>query len=160
MSTHQGGCLCGSLRYATIGHPERIVFCHCRFCQRATGSSFLLEAMFKRENFKLVFGAPTKYELTSEGSGKKVVVNFCPTCGTKIFLDLHRAPDMVGLYAGTFDDPNWFDRLGSNSKHIFLDFAQRDTLIHPNLPVFHEHTTTRDGQATEPVVFDKPHQVR
>lgn len=159
MVKHEGGCLCGALRYVTVGEPARIVFCHCQFCQRATGTSFLLEAMFPRDRFELLRGTPSRYELTSAGSGKSVVVNFCANCGTKIWLDLERAPTDIGLYSGTYDDPNWFERLGQNSKHIFLDFAQKDVLIHANVPVFHEHVTSRDGAPTEPLVFDATHQV-
>ena len=159
MENHQGGCLCGAIRYETVGPPARVVFCHCKFCQRATGSSFLLETMFEREKFALLKGQPARYELTSEGSGKRVVINFCAQCGTKIYLDLDSVPKDIGLYAGTFDDPSWFDRLGPNSKHIFLDFAQKDTLIHAGVSVFHEHVRRRDGTPTEPLVFDVPHQV-
>ncbi len=159
MLKHEGGCLCGAIRYETIGAPDRVVFCHCKFCQRATGSSFLLETMFARDKFKLLKGQPARYELTSVGSGKEVVINFCSNCGTKIFLDLERAPTDIGLYSGTYDDPSWFDRLGANSKHIFLDVAQKDTLIHAGVAVFHEHVRRRDGTPTEPLVFDVPHQV-
>jgi hypothetical protein len=160
MTTHAGGCLCGALRYETTGVPDRIVFCHCKFCQRATGTAFLLEAMFPRTRFRLTQGTPARYELTSAGSGKRVVINFCQACGTKLWLDLDRVPGDIGLYTGTYDDPNWFERLGANSKHIFLDFAQRDTLIHAGVPVFHEHVTGRDGAPATPVTFDRPHQVR
>jgi hypothetical protein len=157
---HAGGCLCGALRYETAGAPDRIVFCHCRFCQRPTGTAYLLEAMFARSRFSLLAGTPARYELTSEGSGKRIGVNFCTRCGTKIYLDLDRVPNDIGLYTGTYDDPNWFDRFGANSKHIFLDSAQQGTLIHSGLPVYREHITSRDGAATTPVVFDQPHQVR
>ena len=37
---HQGGCLCGKVRYETDGSPERSGVCHCRYCQLRTGSSF------------------------------------------------------------------------------------------------------------------------
>jgi hypothetical protein len=114
--------------------------------------------MFSRQNFKLLKGTPIRFEVTSEGSGKRVVINFCARCGTKIFLDLERVPGDIGLYSGTYDDPNWFERVGANSKHIFLDFAQKDTLVHAGVPVFREHVTRRDGSPTEPVVFDMPHK--
>ena len=39
-----GGCLCSELRYETLAEPQRITFCHCRFCQRATGSAFMVRA--------------------------------------------------------------------------------------------------------------------
>ena len=159
MAVHEGGCLCGALRYKTTGSPDRIVFCHCRFCQRATGTAYLLEAMFARTNFKLTDGTPDRYELISAGSGKKVVINFCANCGTKLWLDLDRVPNDIGLYTGTYDDPNWFDRLGANSKHIFFDFAQRGTLIHAGISVFHEHVTAREGKPSEPITFDTPHQI-
>src|SRR6187431_656365 len=41
MMIHAGGCLCSALRYETLAEPDRITFCHCRFCQRATGSAFM-----------------------------------------------------------------------------------------------------------------------
>ncbi len=160
MMKHEGGCLCGVIRYETVGPPDRIVFCHCKFCQRATGTAYLVETMFPRTRFKLVQGVPATYALTSAGSGRPVVINFCATCGTKIYLDLARVPGDVGLYSGTFDDPSWFDRLPANSKHIFLDFAQPGTLIPAAFPVFHEHVTRSDGTPTEPVVFTTPHAVR
>ena len=43
---HQGGCLCGTVRYRTVGRPERTTICHCTFCQRLTGSAFLVEPVF------------------------------------------------------------------------------------------------------------------
>lgn len=159
MTVHEGGCLCGAVRYETTGEPDRIVFCHCRFCQRATGSSFLLEAMFPRTRFRLTAGTLSRFALTSAGSGKEVVVNFCATCGTKIHLDLARVPSDIGLYTGTYDDPGWFGRLGANAKHIFLDYAQPGTLVHAGVPVYREHVTTREGTANTPIMFDTHHQV-
>ena len=51
MSTvHQGGCLCGEVRYRTTAKPVRITICHCTFCQRLTGSAYLVEPIFKRED--------------------------------------------------------------------------------------------------------------
>ena len=55
---HQGGCLCGQVRYRTTAAPLRITICHCKFCQRLTGSAYLVEPIFSRE--QVVFeGAPT-----------------------------------------------------------------------------------------------------
>jgi len=33
---HEGGCLCGSVRYRTTGDPVAATVCHCKFCQRRT----------------------------------------------------------------------------------------------------------------------------
>ena len=43
---HQGGCLCGDARYKVSTSPLRVTVCHCRFCQRFTGSAFLVEPIF------------------------------------------------------------------------------------------------------------------
>lgn len=159
-TVHEGGCLCGALRYETSGPPDRVVFCHCRFCQRATGTAFLVETMFPRSRFRLTKGTPATYALNSAGSGKRVEIKFCATCATKIYLDLERVPNDVGVYSGTFDDSNWFERSAANSKHIFLDVAQRGTLIHAGMNVFREHVTTRDGTPTTALVFSEPYQVK
>jgi hypothetical protein len=42
---------------------------------------------------------------------------------------LERFPAIYGIYGGTFDDPNWFERSPEIIRHIFLDSAQNGTLI-------------------------------
>ncbi len=159
MPLHEGGCLCGDVRYAADREPVRVTICFCRFCQRATGSMGMVEPLFNRAAFRISFGHARRYELTSKGSGKRVTVNFCPTCGTKLFLEFERFPDVVGVYAGTFDDPNWFERAPQNTKFIFLDSAQRGTIVPPGYNTFHEHSMLNDGRPVEPIVFDQTHTI-
>jgi hypothetical protein len=159
MEQHEGGCLCGGLRFVTTGEPDRVFVCHCKFCQRATGSAYLVEAVFPRTHFSIVQGRPTTYAVTSAGSGKQVTINFCATCGTKLFLEFERLPGDVGLYAGTYDDANWFALNPSNTRHIFLNSAQRGTVVPAAMHVFHEHIRDKDGAPIPPVIFDKPYQV-
>jgi hypothetical protein len=47
---HEGGCLCGDIRYKTLADPLRVTICHCRFCQRFTGSSYLVEPIFRKQD--------------------------------------------------------------------------------------------------------------
>ncbi|HUS98000.1 MAG TPA: GFA family protein [Hyphomicrobiaceae bacterium] len=156
MSGAQGGCLCGGLRYKVQSPPSRVTICHCRFCQRATGSAYLVEPIFDKQGFSLTKGNAKVYVHRSEGSGQQVYVNFCDTCGTKLFLGFDRWPDIVGVYGGTFDDPNWYERTSENSKQIFLGVAQAGTVIPPGVNTFKEHATTIDGTPIEPTVFAKP----
>ncbi|MEH6833881.1 GFA family protein [Falsihalocynthiibacter arcticus] len=158
MENAQGGCLCGNLRYAVENSPSRVTICHCKFCQRATGGAYMVEPIFDAQDFRLLKGTPKKYVHTSAGSGKKVFVHFCDTCGTKLFLTFERFANIVGVYGGTFDDPNWFDLTPENSKQIFLGVAQRGTCIPPHVNTFIEHATTQDGAPIEPTVFET-HQI-
>ena len=159
MKVNEGRCLCGAIRYAVRSAPARVTMCHCRFCQRATGSAFLVEPIFERSNFEIVVGTPATYVHISEGSGKEVTINFCATCGTKLFLGFERFADVIGVYGGTFDDPNWFARTAANSKHIFLDAARHGTLIPPGIPAFARHAMHDDGSPVEAMVFDAPHVI-
>ncbi len=119
----------------------------------------MVEPVFRKTDFALTAGKETVYGHRSEGSGKMVDVHFCGTCGTKLFLTFERFPDVVGVYAGTFDDPNWFERSPDNSKHIFLGVAQRGTVIPAGIPTYLEHSATNAGEPAEPTVFDAPHLI-
>ncbi|MEQ9329617.1 MAG: GFA family protein [Rhodospirillales bacterium] len=159
MSGNEGGCLCGRIRYATTAEPSRVTVCHCRFCQKATGSAYMVEPIFGKDDLVLLAGAPKTYEQTSRGSGKIVRAHFCEYCGTKLWLSFERFPDHVGVYAGTFDDPCWFPMSPSSSKHIFLGMARSDTVIPSGLPTFVEHATTNDGDSLESTVFQEHQRV-
>jgi hypothetical protein len=126
---HQGGCLCGEARYKTTAEPLRVTICHCTFCQRLTGSAYLVEPIFRREDV-IFHGTPLKtYDHRSDTSGKRVTVNFCGRCATTICLDLERFPDILGFCGGTFDDPNWFERGKENCRHIFTRSAQKGVVL-------------------------------
>ncbi len=160
MTNAQGGCLCGNVRYEAGKQPTRVTVCHCKFCQRATGGAYLVEPIFNAQDFQVIKGSPKKYVHTSEGSGKEVFIYFCDTCGTKLFLTFERFADVVGVYGGTFDDPNWFDLTPENSKQIFLGVAQRGTVIPPHVNTFIGHATREDGSPITPTVFDTPQVIK
>ena len=159
MPAREGGCLCGRVRYAVKSQPMRVTICYCRFCQRATGSAYLVEPIFGKSDMDVSSGQPKIYRHRSEGSGKMVDVHFCDDCGTKLFLSFERFPDVVGVYGGTFDDPNWFERSAENTRHIFLSVAQRGTVIPAGINCFEQHTMTNDGTPIEPRVYDEPHVI-
>lgn len=159
MSAHQGGCLCGGIRYAATSDPMRVTICHCRFCQRATGSAYLVEPIFTKSDFKVTSGRPKVYRQCSEGSGKMVDIHFCAECGTKLFLTFERFPGIVGAYGGTFDDPNWFAPTAGNSRHIFLSVAQHGTVIPAGIKCFDQHSIDKAGAPVEPTVFAQHHVI-
>lgn len=156
---NHGGCLCGALHYATRDEPLRVTICHCKFCQRATGSAYMVEPIFGKTKLEITAGTPAIYTLTSAGSGKQVTIHFCPTCATKLFLAFERFPEIVGVYAGTFDDPNWFARTPKTLRHIYLSSAQAGTVIPAGVKAYSEHTMRNDGTPLVPVTFEEPHVI-
>jgi len=102
----EGGCSCGAVRYRLAAKPLIVHCCHCRDCQRITGSAFVVNLWIEREHVQLLSGEPTSFELKG-GSGKPHTVFFCGKCGGYVWSKYHRAPgDTVLLRAGTLDDPS------------------------------------------------------
>jgi len=159
-TTQPGGCLCGALRYRVTAPPVRVSFCHCRFCQRVTGAAYAVEPIFEETAFELLQGEPKTYAHVSEGSGKTIILHFCPNCATGFRYTFERFAGMTGVMAGTFDDPNWFRWTANNAKHIFLSAARPETVIPDGLPVFVQHATTPQGDPLEPLSLDRPTAVR
>ncbi len=160
MSTvHEGGCLCRDIRYETTADPVWTTVCHCTFCQRLTGSAFLVEPIFARAAVVFSGSATKSYVHRSDGSGQRVFVNFCGTCGTTLYLAFERFPDVLGLCGGTFDDPNWFDRGPEKCRHIFTRSAQRGVVLPAGLRTYTEHALKLDGTANEPIVHDQPRPI-
>jgi hypothetical protein len=150
---HEGGCLCGDVRYGTVGEPLRVTICHCTFCQRLTGSAFLVEAIFRKEDVVFSGTSARSYNHRSDGSGKRVTLNFCTRCSTTLYFDLERFPEILGICAGTFDDPSWFDRSPETCRHIFTRSAQKGVVLPAGLKLYREHALQLDGSPNVPIVL-------
>ena len=119
----------------------------------------MVEPIFEKTSFDVTDGKPAIFTRTSEGSGKQVTINFCAACGTKLYLDLERFPAIYGVYGGTFDDPNRFDRRPDIIRHIFLDSAQNGTVIPAGIKTFRQHTMLNEGGPAAPTVFEGHHLI-
>lgn len=150
-----GHCLCGEIEFGVEGPPNDVLNCHCNFCQRATGSAYLVETMFDKEKFYLLRGVPKVYDHVSEGSGKVIHIHFCGTCGTKTHMLFERFPGSVGVFSGTFDDKNWFERRPENTLYFFLSTAPKGTVLPAGFEVYDAHYWQSEGVASTPVVFEE-----
>lgn len=134
--THEGGCLCGAVRYRTRGEPVKAAVCHCRYCQARTGSAFGVSAYFPTRHVERLQGELKSYTFETE-SGRSFTTYFCPTCATTLFWSLGMSPDLTGVAAGTFDPPSfWFNV----SREIFTRSAA--PFVHTDLPEKHETTAS------------------
>ena len=102
---YTGGCQCGSLRYVLTAEPVRVVACHCKECQRQSGSAFGLSMLVTRDI--LTVTGPTKRFTRIADSGNPNTGVFCPECGVRIYHIPAYAQDMFVLKPGTLDDTSW-----------------------------------------------------
>lgn len=159
MVRHAGGCLCGALRYETSAEPLHVTICHCRFCQRATGSSHLVEPIFLEQHFAQTAGTPSVFDWRSAGSGRIVHVHFCDRCGTKTHLGFERFPNACGVYGGTFDDPDWVMGFPERTWRIFAGEAMPGTVFPPGAHVWDRHRIALDGSPLPPRLISEFHVV-
>lgn len=143
---HRGGCLCGAVRYRTFGKPERTTICHCTFCQRLTGSAFLVEPVFLAANVEIERGAIATYDHRSPSHGRTLRVNFCATCGTHLSLLFERFPGFQGVCGGTFDDRHWF----KPDRHIFTETALPWMVFPLHIDCYERHAMKMDGSPEKP----------
>ena len=101
----EGGCACGAVRYKLTAPPLIVHVCHCRDCQRLSGSAFALNIWIERR-FVEADHARLRSVMLTAGSGKPHEVFRCPDCGTALWSKYHAAPgDTVFVRAGTLDHP-------------------------------------------------------
>jgi hypothetical protein len=113
-----GGCLCGRVRYTVRGEPAFSGLCHCRNCQRYTGSAFEPVVAFPSESISLE-GELKTYNDTGD-SGKQVRRRFCPNCGSGVVAEGDIMPGITLVLAGTLDDPSAF----TPAMEIYCSSAQ------------------------------------
>lgn len=101
-----GGCLCGASRYRSAGPALFSIVCHCRDCQRASGSGGVPVLGVDKSGFTQE--GPIRASRKPGGSGLPAVRNFCGECGSLLFGTPESAPDLVTIYAGSLDDPAAF----------------------------------------------------
>lgn len=99
-----GGCACGAVRYECDVDPLVMLNCHCRDCQRASGSAYA--AVVTVPKAKVQMQGEPRYHKVIGRSGKAVERGFCANCGSQVALKLERLPDLLGLQAGSLDHPS------------------------------------------------------
>jgi hypothetical protein len=105
IAPYTGGCQCGSVRYVVTTEPIRLLACHCKECQRQSGSAFAMAMPVNKDSLTLT--GLTKQFTRMADSGNEVTGVFCPECGVRIYHVLKSAPDVVSIKPGTLDDTRW-----------------------------------------------------
>ena len=104
MEVKEGGCRCGSLRYAVEGEPINSVFCYCKECQALTNSDKWFGAWIPKEKFSILSGSPATYSRLGD-SGKELIYMFCGACGIAIGAEV-KVGNFISIAVSSLDNAN------------------------------------------------------
>jgi hypothetical protein len=131
----EGGCDCGQVRYRMLTRPLFVHCCHCRWCQRETGTAFALNAMIESDRVTDL-GPPPEIVDTPSASGLGQKIARCPRCRIAVWSHYAGAGPLVKFVrVGTLDQP---DHLPPEI-HIFTASKQPWVLLSPDVPAVPEY---------------------
>jgi hypothetical protein len=109
---HDGGCLCGALRFRVTALPLDSGYCHCRMCQRNSGAPVVAWVTFPATSFAWISGVPGTFASSSHGKRQ-----FCSHCGSYLVFLSAKSPAEVSVNTASFDDPGAYPP----KKHIYSE---------------------------------------
>ena len=122
---HQGGCLCGSLRYEFTAPLQDIAHCHCSTCRRSSGGIVTTWITVPLASFRWLTGTPREY-----ASSTSCTRSFCPTCGAQLTLFTRLSPNSLDITIATLDQPE----LAPADRHIWVQSRLPWLNLDPHLP--------------------------
>jgi hypothetical protein len=99
-----GGCACGAVRYRMASPPMFVHCCHCRDCQKQTGSAFVINALIETDRLELLAGTPEPTPVPTD-SGRPHDIYRCPSCRVALWSDYGRRPSLRFVRVGTLSHP-------------------------------------------------------
>ena len=142
-----GGCTCRALRYRLSSKPLFVHCCHCRWCQRETGSAFAINAMIEADRVGLLSGEPEVIP-TPSNSGKGQKIARCPRCRVALWSNYSGAGDLVRFVrVGTLDDPG----LLPPDIHIFTSSKLPWVILPRDKPVMPEYYNLKEYWPAESI---------
>jgi hypothetical protein len=133
--TFDGGCTCRAVRYRMVTRPMFVHCCHCRWCQRETGSAFALNAMIEADRV-IELAASPELVITPSLSGRGQKIARCPTCRVAVWSNYGGGGDKVRFVrVGTLDTPDAMPP----DVHIFTMSKQPWVVLPPGTPAVTEY---------------------
>jgi len=104
MAAWEGGCACGRMRYRLMSKPMFVHCCHCRDCQRQTGSAFAINALIETDRVERLSGETEGVPVPTD-SGRPHVIHRCPVCKTAVWSHYGGNQPLSFVRVGTLDEP-------------------------------------------------------
>ena len=127
---YTGGCACGAIRYQVDGEPAVMNDCHCRQCQRESGTGHGSHMTFVGAEVTLT-GEASHWETVGE-AGTRKRRGFCPTCGNPVYLSFPDMPQVFVASAASLDDPSRY----RPSQTLWATASQRWDRLDPAIMAF------------------------
>jgi hypothetical protein len=134
----QGGCACGRLRYRMRSAPMFVHCCHCKDCQRQTGTGFVLNALIEAARVELLSGETRPFAMPTD-SGRPHTVFRCPDCGTAVWSEYGGLAALRFVRVGTLDDP----RALPPDVHIYVRSKLPWITLPDDVPAFEAYYDSR-----------------
>lgn len=129
-----GKCTCGEIRFRLTSTPLFTHCCHCRWCQRETGSAFVLNALIEFDRVEILQGQPLAV-MTPSASGNGQEIHRCPTCHVALWSHYSGAGKLFAfIRVGTLENP---DALPPDI-HIYTDSKQPWVILPEGVPAMPE----------------------
>ncbi|MBB4064583.1 GFA family protein [Gellertiella hungarica] len=106
---HEGGCLCGAVRYRARGPLREVIACHCTQCRKQTGH-FLASTNVADDQLDVEDGGKLRWYSASDFARR----GFCGECGSILFWKAN-SERYTSICAGGFDKPTGL----TLTSHIF-----------------------------------------
>jgi hypothetical protein len=120
--------------------PMFVHCCHCRWCQRESGSAFALNGLVEAKELSVLKGAVEVIN-TPSNSGRGQRISRCPTCRVALWSNYRGAGDAVHFVKiGTLDDPDVFPP----DIHIFTSSKQPWVNLTGGAPAVPEYYQMRE----------------
>lgn len=127
----EGGCGCGAVRYRLNSAPMFVNCCHCRYCQRQTGSAFVLNALIETDRIALLAGDTQPVPVPTE-SGRPHRIFRCPACQVALWSEYGGVAALRFVRVGTLDDPTALQP----GAHIHIASKQPWVTLPEGVPTF------------------------
>jgi len=143
----EGGCSCGSVRYRMTTPPLFVHCCHCSWCQRETGSAFVINALIEADRIDVLNGEVEIVD-TPSASGKGQKIHRCPQCRIALWSNYTGSGESIHfLRVGTLDDPG---RVPPDI-HIFTSSKQPWVILPAETPAVPEFYRSKDHWPAESI---------
>ncbi len=96
----RGSCLCGKVKYEVLGDFESFFLCHCKFCQKDTGTAH--SANLFSSTSKLNWLSGERVIKTFNLANTRHIKSFCSECGSAV-PSLQNEGKLLVVPAGSLD---------------------------------------------------------